>query len=215
MSEITSSCTGPLAFRLTSPAGAWCVHCARQCPHLLAPCRPLSTSALPAPRRRRCRSLAHSADHTRGNAAHDRGAFRLPRPRGPDSNPLSSPRWPPRDSPSANVLGRRCHSPVSPPQVPDEHAAADRAEPKDDGLRYVTHRDDPEQLGRVRCCIPGLVEPGRLGLHESYLKSALHLPYSRTWTSGRTFFNQRRNLDRSSRERTDTQRRPLSRNKCA
>ena len=24
---------------------------------------------------------------------------------------------------------------------------------------YVTHRDDPEQLGRVRVCIPGLVEP--------------------------------------------------------
>ncbi len=24
---------------------------------------------------------------------------------------------------------------------------------------YVTHRDDPEQLGRVRFCIPGLVEP--------------------------------------------------------
>lgn len=26
-------------------------------------------------------------------------------------------------------------------------------------IGYVTHRDDPEQLGRVRVCIPGLVEP--------------------------------------------------------
>jgi uncharacterized protein involved in type VI secretion and phage assembly len=24
---------------------------------------------------------------------------------------------------------------------------------------YVTHRDDPEELGRVRVCIPGLIEP--------------------------------------------------------
>jgi len=26
-------------------------------------------------------------------------------------------------------------------------------------LGYVTHRDDPEGLGRVRVCIPGLIEP--------------------------------------------------------
>lgn len=26
-------------------------------------------------------------------------------------------------------------------------------------IGYVTHRDDPEQLGRVRFCIPGLIEP--------------------------------------------------------
>jgi hypothetical protein len=26
-------------------------------------------------------------------------------------------------------------------------------------IGFVTHRDDPEQLGRVRVCIPGLVEP--------------------------------------------------------
>ena len=26
-------------------------------------------------------------------------------------------------------------------------------------IGYVTHRRDPEQLGRVRVCIPGLLEP--------------------------------------------------------
>ncbi len=26
-------------------------------------------------------------------------------------------------------------------------------------IGYVTHRDDPEGLGRIRCCIPGLIEP--------------------------------------------------------
>ncbi len=39
--------------------------------------------------------------------------------------------------------------------------SGDRVDPRLLGLHigYVTHRDDPEGLGRVRVCIPGLMEP--------------------------------------------------------